>query len=129
LPGRYFMVVSSTATGAAATGDYTLKTQFTPNALNPYDPDTLLSRLQVGTDPRSIVEADFNRDGILDLATANQRSHNVSILLGIGDGTFQPQKQIDVSGNPDALVAGDFNRDGRLDLLSLDGTTNQVTRL
>jgi hypothetical protein len=32
---------------------------------------------------------DFNGDGHLDLAVANQGSNNVSLLLGNGDGTFQ----------------------------------------
>src|SRR5579871_5361419 len=42
-----------------------------------------------GGSPWSLVKADFNGDGILDLATANGQSGNISILLGNGDGTFQ----------------------------------------
>jgi hypothetical protein len=37
-----------------------------------------------------IAVADFNGDGHLDLAVANQLTNNVSVLLGNGDGTFQP---------------------------------------
>ena len=35
------------------------------------------------------------------------------MLLGNGDGTFQPQVTYAVGSGPDAIVAGDFNGDGR----------------
>ena len=40
----------------------------------------------------------------------------MSVLLGNGDGTFQPQVTYAVGSGPDAIVAGDFNGDGRTDL-------------
>ena len=40
------------------------------------------------TGPIALVTADFNGDGILDLAVLNQTSKNVTILQGKGDGTF-----------------------------------------
>ena len=39
-----------------------------------------------------------------------------SILLGNGDGTFQPQIDVPVGSEPTSIVAGDFNGDGRTDL-------------
>ena len=36
---------------------------------------------------------DFNGDGLADLATANSTSNDVSILPGIGDGTFVAQQR------------------------------------
>ena len=39
-----------------------------------------------------------------------------SVLLGNGDGTFQPQVTYAVGTVPIRIVAGDFNGDGRLDL-------------
>jgi hypothetical protein len=41
-----------------------------------------------GTTLRSVATGDFNRDGKLDVAIANFGSNDVSILLGVGDGTF-----------------------------------------
>ena len=43
--------------------------------------------------PLSLAVGDFNGDGKLDLATANQRANDVSVLLGNGDGTFQAASQ------------------------------------
>ena len=59
---------------------------------------------------------DFSGDGRLDLAVANNGSNDVSVLMGNGDGTFQPAVQYAAGGSPVALVAGDFSGDGRLDL-------------
>jgi hypothetical protein len=40
----------------------------------------------------------------------------VSILLGNGDGTFQPPLDYATGKEPSALAAADFNADGKLDL-------------
>ena len=52
------------------------------------------SRFNVGLGPRSIVTGDFNNDGWADLAVANKDSNDVSILLGLGNGSFATQFRI-----------------------------------
>ena len=81
----------------------------------------------VGTAPRAVAFADFNGDGKADLAVANIGNAagddgSVSILLGNGDGTFQPASNITAGKNPRALAASDFNRDGKADLAIIDST-------
>jgi hypothetical protein len=49
----------------------------------------------VGINASSVAVGDFNGDGILDLAVANER---VSVLLGNGDGTFQTAKNYPAGG-------------------------------
>lgn len=66
--------------------------------------------------PFSITTADFNGDGIPDLATANPASNNVSILLGHGDGTFAAPVSYGAGNTCEFLAAGDFNGDGKPDL-------------
>ena len=70
-----------------------------------------------GSNPLSMVAGDFNRDGNLDLAVANYRSDNVTILLGNGDGSFTTAEGTPATGSfPAQIVTGDFNNDGKLDL-------------
>ena len=42
------------------------------------------------------------------------------MLLGNGDGTFQPAVEYAAGSYPVAIVTGDFNGDGRLDLAAAD---------
>src|SRR5262249_19863401 len=59
---------------------------------------------------------DFNGDGRADLAVASYFGSAVAVLLGNGDGTFQPQATSATGALPRYLVAGDFDAGGRTDL-------------
>jgi Calx-beta domain/FG-GAP-like repeat len=72
----------------------------------------------VGWSPSEVRAGDFNGDDIPDLATLNISTNDVSVLMGNGDGTFQPARSSYAGdGYPLAsLAVGDFNEDGKLDL-------------
>jgi hypothetical protein len=77
---------------------------------------------QVGFSPTAVAVADFNGDGKLDLAVTNAGTEccpggSVSILLGNGDGSFQPQVLYKVGAGPTSVAVGDFNGDGKPDLV------------
>ena len=54
----------------------------------------------MGASPVAIVAGDFTGDGRIDLAVANENDDTVSVLLGNGDGTFQPQVTYAVGVGP-----------------------------
>jgi hypothetical protein len=69
----------------------------------------------------TIVASDFNHDGNVDLAVSNISSDGftgyASVLLGNGDGTFQPHQDFSAGTVWFGMTAGDFNGDGNLDLV------------
>jgi hypothetical protein len=86
------------------------------------------------TAPIVVAAADFNHDGIVDLAVTDQgpapscnyefsSGGSVAILLGNGDGTFTRHSTLCFpdfrSVTPEGfIVAGDLNRDGNVDLVA-----------
>jgi hypothetical protein len=83
-----------------------------------------------GLVPYAMVAADFNGDGILDLAVANSGDNTVTLLMGNGDGTFTPANASAPTGNaPNAMAVGDFNGDGNLDLAITNYNDNTISIL
>lgn len=71
--------------------------------------------------PTFVTTADFNNDGIPDLAVALYFPYNVAVLLGAGDGTFPTRSFHHKTGfvNPGDLAVGDFNEDGNADIIAI----------
>ena len=70
-----------------------------------------------GAGVNQVIQADFNGDHIPDLATVNNSSNTVSILINNGDGTFRAHTEYATGPGPIALAAVDFNKDGKMDLV------------
>ncbi len=73
--------------------------------------------------PSGAIVGDFNADGTVDIALANDGASTVTVLLGGGDGTFGPSAGAKVGGMPHFVAVGDFNGDGKADL----AVTNSVS--
>src|SRR5438045_3776675 len=76
------------------------------------------AKTDLGTCSRSasVAGGDFNGDGKLDLAVANQGSNSVAILLGTGTGSFRAKTDFGTGSYPTSVAVGDFNGDSNLDL-------------
>lgn len=73
-----------------------------------------------------LVAADFNNDGIIDLATSNGAAASISIALGNGNGTFKADQDYSTGTNARGIAIGDFNRDGSLDVVVGSNTDVKV---
>ena len=78
-----------------------------------------------GTAPQRLAVADFNRDGLLDIAVLNNGSNTVAVLLGNGDGTFKTPVVYGTGGSsPSAIAIGDMNADGKPDIVVANHTNS-----
>jgi hypothetical protein len=73
----------------------------------------------------NIAVAKLHGGGKLDLVVTNGNDNTVSVLLGNGDGTFQPQVAYSTGSyptgnNPQWVAIADVNKDGHLDLVTAD---------
>jgi uncharacterized repeat protein (TIGR01451 family) len=78
----------------------------------------------------AVAVGDFNADGNPDLVVTNiQGAPTVSVLLGNGDGTFQPQQSYAVGNNPAAVAVADINGDGNADIVVVNHDDGSVSVL
>jgi len=100
------------------------------------------SPIAVGKGPTSVVVADFNNDGFLDIAVSNFTDNTITLLRGNGDGTFTqfPASPFALNNTtqtpeagPVAMVGGFFgnaiNQTNETDLAIVNKTSNNVTIL
>src|SRR5207244_1522516 len=82
-----------------------------------------------GGAPASVAVADLDGDGHPDVVTANSASGTVSVLLGIGDGTFRARTDYGVGNYPLSVAIADLDHDGRLDVVTANYGSSTVSVL
>ena len=130
--GNYTLTATLTATGVTTptlTGSVSFLDTTNGNSVlgsSPLGPLSLTSNftnasgspIAVGATPFSVATADFNGDGLADLAATSVGNNNVSVQLGNGSGGFTPAPGSPVAAGdgPVSIATGDFNGDGIADL-------------
>lgn len=88
--------------------------------------------LEVGHSASGMAIGEFNGDGKLDCAVSHHDTDEIWILMGRGDGTFEPARTVRVpAGKPHVhkVVTSDLNRDRHLDLMLAQADDNRVWAL
>lgn len=80
-----------------------------------------------GANSCSMAVADVNNDGLKDVIVVNSNDYGynnatISVLLGNGDGAFQPRVSYPVLIGANRIVVGDFNNDGKQDAVVADSS-------
>jgi hypothetical protein len=110
-------VLLNTTVPGSVTSSYTDKQDFT-----------------VGISPVSVVLADLNSDGKLDLIVVNANANSLSVLLnttapGSVTASFAEKQNVATSEGPIYVTAGDLNSDGKPDLVVVNVLVNTVSVL
>ena len=78
------------------------------------------------TNASALSGGDWDGDGDLDLASANNGASRVDILINDGAGDFTAADTVSGQTDTRALAAGDWDGDGDLDLASANNGANRV---
>jgi hypothetical protein len=131
LDGKTDIVISN-ANPLDAQGSFAALVNLTTSGST--SPSFQMSAFTAGNLPARVAVADFNADGLPDVAVANNKSGTISIYLNTGGAgatvaSFGAMQVIELGSSaslalPTTIAAADLDGDGLPDLVVADGTAN-----
>lgn len=88
---------------------------------------TRAATVTAGVNPISLTVADLNHDSKPDILTANSGASDVSVRLGVGDGSFADAATVTAAASPSRVAVGLFDADADPDLAVSCSTGNEVS--
>ena len=88
------------------------------------------SSVSVGNAPTAITAGDFDRNGLLDVAVANDDSNNLTVLYNDGTWAFPSSETLPLDAadtSPVSITAGDFDGDGDTDLATVTFISDRLS--
>ena len=78
--------------------------------------------------PQYVITRDIDRDTQLDIISVNSNDDSISVIRGLGNGTFAEQLKyhMGVGSHPHAVASGDFNNDNRSDVVVAISGDNRI---
>jgi hypothetical protein len=79
--------------------------------------------------PQFVSVADFNRDGKLDIAVANNINESINVFLGYGNSTFDAPSAYwtGTDSFPISIAVGDFNKDNWTDMVVANNGSSNIS--
>jgi hypothetical protein len=93
---------------------------FNPNFLTP---------VPIAFESSANAPGDFNLDGLPDIATASSAESRVSVLLGLGNGSFQATQYANVGTTPHGIAILDADGDADMDIATANTGSGNVALL
>ena len=113
---RVHMLGAATALAFAATTLAATYVGFAPQQSYP-----------AGDGPHQVRVADFDGDGVLDLATSNEVGDDMCVLFGNGDTTFGAPVFYPAENTPLSIGAADIDSDGDVDLTVCNANATSIS--
>lgn len=82
---------------------------------------------EAGTGPSSIAVADYNLDGIQDLAVADAGGNGIAVLFGLTGGTFNVPFLLNAGSDPLSIFSADFDGNGTPDAAIANNASNTMS--
>ena len=83
----------------------------------------------VGNSPVHVLAATLDGDSIPDLVITDSSNSSTLVLVGNGDGLYDPPLSLRVQSSPRQSAVTDFNDDGRLDIVTINTLGRSISVL